>query len=161
MADLQPDVNESQAFYSVYFRIRNDSGGTLTVTDIIFDWPPPDGGQGSELPLKEIRFADFTDWTASCGLGTTCLWDGWNGPVSYTHIWVCDSGCTEGFDGSLSDRQLTSGTLKYMKFVFSDALKSSFNDNYDPNPFPYTARVVFDNACFLETFETQYIHPNE
>jgi hypothetical protein len=159
MAELQPDVNESQAFYSVYLRIRNDSSSILTITGIDFNWPPPDGGQGSELPLKEIRFASFTDWTASCGFGTTCLWNGWNGPVSYTTIQVCDSGCTEGFDGSLADRQINPGILKYLKFVFSDALKSSYDTSYNPNPYPYDARIIFDNSCFLDTFETQYIHP--
>jgi hypothetical protein len=148
VAYLQPDVNESQSFYSIYLRIRNDSSSTLTITEIEFDWPPPDGGQGSELPLREIRFADFTDWTASCGYGTTCIWNGWNGTESYETILVCED-CTEGFDGTLSNRQLGTGILKYLKFVFSDELKSG----------TYTVRITFNNACYLENYQTQYTLP--
>jgi len=158
---LQPDINNDQAFYSIFFRIRNESGGILTITSLKLNWPPPDGGQGSELPLKDIRFADQTGWTTSCGSGTTCIWNGWKpaSPVSYQTITVCESSCQELFLGSQADRELTSGQEKDLKFVFSDQLKSSFNDFYNPNPYPYNVRVVFDNSCYIETLETNYIHP--
>jgi hypothetical protein len=155
---MQADVNLGQAFYSVYFRIRNASGGTLTITGINFDWPPP-YGQGSEMPLTEIRFANDTGWKQACGSGTTCIWNGWTSPLpSFTNISVCASGCSESFIGSLANRQLAAGGEKDLKFVFGDELNSSSNPVYDPNPFPYLARVVFNNSCYVETLLTRYIH---
>jgi hypothetical protein len=159
---MSPGVYDPKGFYSVYFRIKNISTSPIQITKISFDWPPPiPGVQGSQLPLKEIRFHEFTDWNKSCGVSTTCLWGGWSSPLnqSFTHIDVCSSGCTEIFLGGVSDRVLNSGQEKDLRFVFTDELKSSVNDAYNPNPFPYKARVVIDNSCYVETFLTQYFHP--
>jgi hypothetical protein len=157
MKYLQPDIVDNQEFWSVYIRIRNDSKSNLTITGIDFDWPPPDEGQGSELYLQEIRFDVSTGWDTSCGVGTTCLW---NGASDYiTSISMCDSGCDEPFSGGLENRLLVDEEVKDLKFVFSNPLKSSFNDGYNPNPYPYNVRVIFDNSCYIETLETQYIRP--
>lgn len=159
VSGLQPDIYESKAFYSVYFRIRNISATPLIITGITFDWPPPDGGQGSELPLDEIRFDNDTDWKKTCGISTNCIWNGWTGTESFTHIDICTSGCSENFGGVQAYRTLFVTEEKDLKFVFSDELKSSYNAAYVPNPFPYKVRVVFDNSCYIETLQTQYIRP--
>jgi len=98
--------------------------------------------------LKEIRYSDFTDWTASCGYGTTCIWNGWNGTQSYQTIQVCED-CTEYFDGTQTDRQLNPTIFKYLKFVFYDNLRSG----------TYSVRITLDNLCFIDTAQTTYVHP--
>ena len=159
---MTSDLYPPKAFYAVYFRIKNISLGTLRITGVTFDWPPPiPGVQGSELPLNEIRFHEFTSWNRTCGISSTCLWNGWSSPLneSFTHLEVCESGCTESFRSGVTDRELISGEEKDLTFVFGDELKSSINTAYDPNPFPYRVRVVFDNSCYVETLQTQYYHP--
>jgi hypothetical protein len=141
VADLQPDVNESAEFYSVYLRIQNTSENPLTITHIRFDWPYYGGS--TRMRLKEIRFSDFTDWTANCGAGTTCIWQGWSGSESYETISICDD-CSEHFSGVQSDLQLDPNILKYLKFVFWDPLNNG----------TYSARITFDDTCFIETAQT-------
>ena len=149
VSEFQDDINEIIDFYSVYLRIKNTtSGSTFTITGLRFDWPYS-SNMSNRMNLSEIRFSDSADSWYTCGNGTTCIWDGWNGQRSYQTIKVCE-GCTEYFDGSLSDRQLGPSILKYLKFVFTDPLLTG----------AYTVRIEMDNSCYIETYQTQYQHTN-
>jgi Flp pilus assembly protein TadG len=153
---LQPD--QSGDIFSVYLRLKNPDVSTsdLTLTGLIFDWPPKDLGQDSALTLKQIAFGETGDGKL-CGETGTCVWTG--APIYDTNISVCESGCDETFTGAASLRVMTPGQEKTFKFIFHKLLKSSFNEIYDPNPYPYNVFLVMDNSCYIETLMTHYIHP--
>ncbi len=150
---------------SVYLGIQNTGAVTLTISGIVFDWPPPINDpliQDPPLKLGEIRFDTQTGAGTNCNPSgedpptTTCIWKAQTGSEPTTHIHV------SSFIGGLEDRQLVPTSLKQLRFVFKNTLKSSFHDTYDPNPFPYNVSVYFEtesSECVVEGFKTNYIHP--
>jgi Flp pilus assembly protein TadG len=169
-SQLMGDENEIS---SVYLQIQNSGALTLTLKSIIFDWPPPIDDpsiQDQPLRLGEIRFDFQTGTGTSCDPGsgdppadptTTCIWKGNPGSEPTTHLDL------SSFDGNPEDSQLVSAAVKEMRFVFRTALKSSFSDFYDPNPYPYNLSLTFgiaeDSTCDIEIegLNTYYLHHEE
>jgi Flp pilus assembly protein TadG len=153
---------------SVFLKINNSGEINLTLKGITFDWPPPipdPSIQDQPLKLGEIRFANQTGGNTSCDPdgedppSTTCIWRADVGAEPITHITL------NSFDGPSEDLQLAPGATKQLRFVFKTALKSSFSDFYNPNPYPYNLTVLFgieeDSDCDIEIkgLNTYYIHP--
>jgi Flp pilus assembly protein TadG len=168
-----PLVGDENGISSVYLRIQNSGAITLTLKSITFDWPPPIDDpsiQDQPLRLGEIRFDTNTGAGTSCDPGagdppadptTTCIWRGNPGSEPTTHLSL------NSFDGNPDDIQMVPAAAKEMRFVFRTALKSSFSDFYDPNPYPYNLSLSFgiaeDNACDIEIegLNTYYLHHDD
>jgi Flp pilus assembly protein TadG len=152
---LGPD--ESGEIFSVYMTISNtmETQSDLTLTGVIFDWPYSPHSQELRIELKQIAYGN-TGLGKFCEATNTCIWKG--DPSHYSTISVCESGCDESFISG-SDRELGFGEDKTLKFIFYKPLLSSFNDLYNPNPYPYNVFLVLDNSCYIETLMTHYLHP--